>query len=144
MAMDQKLRQINRALKGHDKRLFAVRASTGVVHVLRQADKWEAADALDERLAESRLKPQYIMALTDNWTQTGNPVDWGIEPIMERIRSMDSWSRSEGILDGMIQKRQRQREDQKRALNNNLRARAADMRKDFARATNDIRFAGIS
>ena len=140
--MGERLRQVNRELRRYDSRLFAVQASTGVIHVLRRAEKWEAADALDIAEANANDRPQFILATTENWTQTGVPVEWGLEKIIDRLRFMDSWSRLETPLAGMRSRREAMEKDRVRSQRNEHRAIAADMRRDFARATNEIRFGG--
>jgi hypothetical protein len=138
----ERLRRINRELRSYDRNLFAVQANTGVIHVLRKAEKWEAADALDIEEADKSTRPQFIFATTDDWTQSGSPREWGIEPIMEHLRAMDSWTASERPLAKIRRNRERLEQETKRAWENTNRAIAADMRRDFARVTNDIRMGG--
>ncbi len=85
----------------------------------------------------ARLNPQFILALTDTWTLQGQPVEWGLEPLAWKLREMDSW-RSDQEIKGMRQERERLKGIQANSKRNDLRAQAADMRKDFARATNEI------
>lgn len=80
---------------------------------------------------------QFITALTHDWKLTGIPVDRGIDPLMFKIRQMDSWQRG-SELDAMRKRREREKEDQDRQKRNETRAIAADLRKEFAAATNDI------
>jgi hypothetical protein len=56
---------------------------------------------------------------------------------MQMIRSMDTWSK-EDQLPIMRKKREEEEEQKKRSFRNNVGALAADIRKDFAKATNDI------
>ncbi len=140
--MGERLRRLNRELRSYDRKLFAVQASTGVIHVLRRADKWEAADAMDIEEAEKSTRPQFIFATTDDWTQTGEPREWGLEPIMDHLRWMDSWTAAESPLAKLKRNREALERDQKRAWQNTNRAIAADARRDFARATNEFRMGG--
>jgi hypothetical protein len=56
---------------------------------------------------------------------------------MHKIREMDAW-RDDSMLDQMRQERERSKENRAREKRNEMKARAYDMRRDFAKATNDI------
>lgn len=78
-----------------------------------------------------------IIPVTDNWNESGMPVDWGIEPILSQLQKQDSW-RDDGDYDRFCRARQARKEDKARAFKNEVKAIAADCRTEFARATNDI------
>lgn len=135
--MDWRVSRVNQEVKKLDRRLFANRRPNGAIQVLRQAERIEASNFHMVAPDLASLHPQFVIALTDNWNLTGQPVDWGLEPIIQQLKSMDLWN-DDKMLDRLRLKREREAEDQERAMSNELRARALDMRKDFARATNDI------
>lgn len=135
--MDARVSRITRELRNFDRRLFAHRRADGMIQIIRQADRLEASNYLQDDPELTPLHPQFIIALTDNWNTTGKPVEWGIEPIMNQLKSMDSW-RNTRILDQLREKREREARDKERTQRNELRAQALDMRRDFARATNGI------
>lgn len=139
--MDQRLSRITQEVRRYDRRLFGFRASNGMIQILREAEKLDASDAPDE-VVVSNPHPQFILALTHDWTLQGKPVEWGLEPIMTKLRSMDSWLEDK-ILDKMRKRREQEAEDSKRVEKNNIRAMAADVRKDFAKATNEINVASL-
>ena len=56
---------------------------------------------------------------------------------MNELLSRDLWSKP-GYLDGLRKKRDREKDIKDQSNRNEMRARAADMRKDFARSTNEI------
>lgn len=134
--------KITKEVRRYDRKLFAVRTCNGMLQIYREADHAAASDA-DEALSISRPHPQFILALTDTWTLKGKPVEWGMEPILAKLRDMDSW-REDKILENMLKIRARNEEDELRSMKNTNRAMAADLRKDFAKATNDINTSTLS
>lgn len=139
--MSWRVERLTQELKGHDKMLFATKTNTGMVQVWRRADRWAAADLLHEESGHSQPM-QFILALTDSWKLDGNPVDRGIEPVLYKIRQMDSWNKG-SQLDAMRRRRDAEKEDQDRQKRNETRAIAADLRSEFARSVNDINTAGL-
>lgn len=134
--MDWRVSRLTQELRKYDRTLKAVRTNSGMVQVWREAEHWSAAELIDGESTNSKPM-QFITALTDTWKLDGNPIDLGIEPLMRKIQSMDSWNK-EGILDGMRKRREAEDEDRKRQRANENKAIAADMRTEFAAAVNDI------
>lgn len=134
---DWRVQRITQEVKKYDRRLYAVRASNGMIQIHRKADRIEASDFNMTMPELSSLNPQFILALTDTWKLSGKPVEWGLEPIMRMIRNMDSWNQPD-MLDELHRRQEADKERKQRRFRNDIRAMAADMRKDFARATNDL------
>lgn len=86
MWREQRLTQV---VKQYDPSLLVKQDETGTMHLIRKA----SSSGLCSR-------PDYmsIFSLTDNWLPSGRAVDWGIEPLMARIREIDS-HRSMEIVD---------------------------------------------
>lgn len=127
------LSQLNRDLKIQDPYLYAVMEGSKVC-VYRKAKNGirglvEEHDRLDR-------PAHFILALTDTWKKIGKPKAWGIVPVLDQLQFMD-WGSREVYWE---RRKQRERaEEQKRiSQHHNLRAIAADCRRDFAKATNDI------
>lgn len=133
--MDWRIKRITQELQKHDKSLFAVKTNL-MTQVWRKAEKWSASD-VDPDEADSFNPTQFILALTDNWNLDGTSVEWGLDPIMKRIQEMDLWTK-DSYLDGMRKEREKNKAMRDRALKNEMKARAYDMRKEFAQATNEI------
>lgn len=133
--MSWRVTRLNQELRKHDRNLFVVN-SNGMIQVWRKADRWQANELSYDESGHSQPM-QFIAALTDNWQATGSPVDLGIEPVLYKIQNMDSWNKG-SQLEAMRKRREKEKEDQKRQKVNETRAIAADLRKDFAKATNDI------
>lgn len=140
--MSGRVMRINEVVKQYDRKLFA-RASAGKVLILRRGDRLEASDYNQREPELARLNPQLILALTHNWKVDGLPVEWGLEPLMLQLRSMDSWADPD-MYRNMVKKRELEASEKERANRNDLRARAADMRQDFARATNEINTSSLA
>lgn len=114
-----------------------------MIRILRKGDRLEASDYNQKEPELAGLNPQLILSLTHDWKPSGRPVNWGVEPVLEMLRSMDSWT-DPRMFSRMVERRERMEVDSERSKRNEIRARAADMRSDFARATNDINTAGLT
>lgn len=114
-----------------------------MIRILRKGDRLEASDFNQSEPEIADLNPQLILSLTHDWKPSGQPVEWGIEPVLERLRSMDSWT-DPSMFTRMVSKRERMESDKARSKSNEIRARASDMRQEFARATNDFNTAGMT
>lgn len=73
---DSRLRTYNLELKAHDRDLYAERMGNGVIHVYRKH-------------ADSLGPTQFVFALTDDWKATGRPVEWGIVPLITKLKACD-------------------------------------------------------
>lgn len=134
--MEWSLNRLNQEVKKHDRRLFVIKTASGMKQIWRQADKWDAADTIDE-YDKSSIPIQLILSLTDTWGANGKPVEWGIEPVIHKLLSMDAWTQVD-MLEKMRKGREQEKEDKDRARRNELRAYVADNRREFAKATNHI------
>lgn len=140
--MNARLATLNFHLKIYDRDLFAVMRDTGVYHIMRKGFRWESYSWGGKTLTVLRDSPDYILSLTKNWRSGGTPVEWGIEPIMQELKSRDNW-RDDSQYERMVKNRERQEAIKEQSATNDRRALAADMRRDFARATNDINTASL-
>lgn len=137
--MDAKLRQISQLLKRYDSDLVPHRYLDGALGIMRKRRGYDFYRFNQEHfvLWFVREWDELVLPITDTWTESGKPVDWGIEPIFWKIQQLDGW-RDDGDYDRFCADREAKRRSKDRAFRNEMRARAADCRKEFARATNDI------
>lgn len=135
--MDFRALRLTQEVKKYDSDLFVRRTTGGMLQVCRDRYEWDTYRVDGSTLRALVLKPQVILALTDTWNVNGRPVEWGIEPVMVQLRSMDTWTQ-EGLFEDMVKRREKKEADKQREFNNNVRAAALDMRPEFAKATNDI------
>lgn len=143
--MDAKLRQVAQLLKRYDSDLFPKRSLNGALGIMRKRRDFDFYRFDDQGccLWFARDWDDLVIPVTHNWNfedasfSPGVPVDWGIEPILSQVQKTDSW-RDDGEYDRFCEARRRRKEDLDRAHRNEFRAAAADCRREFARATNDI------
>lgn len=122
-------------LKRYDKDLYADRTRDGRINIFRKYRSYDYYRMGETNLYVSTIRPQFVCGLTLDWSETGTPVEWGIEPILTKIKRMDQWR--ENILKQIHDRNDQIDRDNKRQKTNEIRARAADCRKEFARATNE-------
>lgn len=134
--MDSRVRVLNKHLKDYDKDLVAMRLGDRI-NVYRYTNYWETFEWEDKRYYYAKRFPQFILSLSHNWLADGSPVDWGIEPLMRKIREMDQW-RDDSMYENLVKERERKDELLKREQRNVIKAAAYDLRAEFAKATNDI------
>lgn len=142
MVRDQQVRRLSSEVSKYDRRLFATRGVDGMIRVLRKGDRLEASDFNQSEPDLVDLHPQLILSLTHNWHYSGTPVEWGVEPVLEKLRAMDSWV-DPAMFSRMHKARDSEKEREDRSRRNEFRSIALDLRKDFARATNDINTSGM-
>lgn len=135
--MESRLRYINEHLSNYDPALSAERDAQGVIRVFRKAPIMKYFEYKGMRFGALSDQKQHIISLTEDWTMTAKPVEWGIEPLMRKISALDAWRDDSGY-ENFVKRRQRAEADEARMKRNDIRALAADMRTDFAKATNDI------
>lgn len=135
--MDAVTASYNRFVKRYDRKLYVIKTHQSMHQIWREGDRPDCAtDSLDGDYV-LRPNPQFILPLTDDWTLKGKPVEWGKEPLRAMLRSMDSWS-DDSHYQKMVKRRDEMKADTERQRKNDYRAKALDLRKDFAKLTNDI------
>lgn len=95
----------------------------------------------DNVLVDVRSTPHFIFALTDSWKLNGIPCDYGIDPILERIKSIDSWNRL--VAEDLIAGYRKDDEAKDREVDNQNEAFLKDFRREFAKATDGINTASM-
>jgi len=130
-------RVLTERLKWHDSKLFAEKdRTTGVISIYRKRVCFEAFDWEGGRLLYSRPDKYLIFSLTDTWTFKGKPVEWGIEPVMARIKEMDLWNRD--VFKSLTEDYEKQDKSKAREFRNKAEDVAREMRPQMAKATNDF------
>lgn len=124
-----KVSRYTKLLKSYDKELFA------------QCNKGERVDVY-RQTRDKTSPPYYIFSLTDNWTTTGRPVEWGSEVIYARLRAIDLWNSGVGV-DQVIEQNEKVDESKQRALRNNIESFMYEFRRQFAKATDGINTANL-
>lgn len=135
--MTPRVMSINKALKLHDAELFCKPDENGCLQVYKKTVGYEAINFGDYVVHYSRIIPKSIMALTDTWTVRGNPVDWGIEPIMRKIQEMDTHNRAD-FLREMEKAFEKKNEDKQKEIVNKNEAFLYEHHKMFKKAFADV------
>lgn len=134
--MDSRVRRINRILKDYDTDLFCARDGE-CLHVYRKKPRMQGSFEYEgATYAYTGVENQYIFSMTHNWKFEGRPVEWGMDNIVSHLNFIDSWKNDD--YEKFVKLREQKEKWREESKSNNRRALAADMRKDFARATNDI------
>lgn len=135
--MDARTRTLNKYVKRYDEDLIIRCDNAGVRHLYRKKPICSSFEYDGITYVHSHVIEQHIMSLTKTWKQGAPGVDWGIDPLMRKISEIDSWRDDTGY-DEFCKRRELAEKYTKQSQKNELRAMAADMRVDFAKATNDI------
>lgn len=128
---------LTRVLKSYDKMLKAKRDDHGVVNIYREVNTYDVFDFDGGKLWSTRKFDMHVMSLTDTWNANGQPVEWGAEPILCRIKAMDLWN-NPTLLDDLKNAREKSEEGKQRDFRNNVESFLYDFRSQFAKATNGI------
>lgn len=133
--MDTVVRKLTKAVSGYDRELFVKREGE-TVRVLRKATRFLSYEVDGNVIHYSVSAPHVVLHLTDTWTVSGKPVEWGVEPVLSRLRDMDTTKHDVGA--EIIQKLQKSEEISKKDFRNNNESFLKDFRRQFSRAFNNI------
>ena len=125
--------RLTQAVRTYDQALYVIQTNTGAYQVWRK----EYPKDWDGLTFSARNEVQFILALTDDWTLNGNPVEWGIEPLLNKLKAMDAW-RDDSYYAHIVKGRERDEENKRRRFKNNARAKALDIRREVAKAAGDF------
>lgn len=128
-------------IKRFDPLLFCEKSGDGKLCVYRKDQRIESYDVDGTRIHFVRPAPYLVLALTSTWNLNGEPREWGIEPIMRRLKMSDTWSRD--LAKESIESIERDNESKDRAIDNHIESYLKDIRKEFAGVTNDINTANV-
>ena len=120
--MDSRLRDLNNELKKYDRQLYVDRDLSGKLHIYRR---------------KSSISNDYVFSLTEDWTTRGAPANWGVLPILNRLRAMDLQSHPD-IFKELEDAYNKSKESKQRDTRNNVESFLLDFRRQFAKATNEI------
>lgn len=127
--------RITRAIQAHDSKLYCA-MQNGIRCVFRDARRDEVFEIDGVTVINVKPAPHLIFPLTDNFRMTGRPVDWGLEPIMQKLRESDSWSRD--VVGDVLKQEEKSYESKERARDNLIEDFARDARPVIAKATSDV------
>lgn len=130
------VRRLTSELRKHDKNLFIKTNRNGVRIVYEMGKIVEYFDYEGMKLGVVRSNPKFVFALTDNWTINGRPVEWGLMPLLDKLRESDM-----ALNHTLIQDLEKQDEEieqsKKRDRMNQTEAFLYDFRNQFKKTFSD-------
>jgi hypothetical protein len=80
---------------------------------------------------------QLVFHLTHNWSPRGTPVEWGLLPIMNRLKCIDIYN-NYGWFDQIMTEAEKQDEGKKRDFNNTVESFMYEFRDAVKKTTSDV------
>lgn len=87
--MTTRTQRLTEVVRTYDPRLFVQPGTDGKSYLIRKNWRYETYEFNGGVLRCVRDDPQTVFALTEDWSPKGKAVDWGIEPLIARIREID-------------------------------------------------------
>ena len=129
--------RLNSEVKKYDRELCAERDAYGRTVIRRKTVHYDRFNMDGFDLIVSRPAKHFIMALTHNWQLDGNYAEWGIEPVLNRLKAMDLWQ-NDKMVEQMIADQEKQGQIKEKDYKNNVESFLIDFRRQFARSFNDV------
>jgi len=133
---------ITHEVQKYDRELYCT-VIQDVLAVCRKTYKAEHYEiAPNEHLTYLRESPHLVFPLTDTWSMNGKPVDWGLEPIMAKIRAADLWKRN--VAEDLIASYEAKNETQRKDVRNQTEDFLYENHAKFKRAFADINTSSLA
>lgn len=87
--------RMTKEIKKYDKDLILLRDDHGRLSLWREVNQVEYFDLDGISFGYSYPKKQLVFHMTNNFSASGKPVEWGLVPVLNRLRAMDLKSRPE-------------------------------------------------
>jgi len=129
--------RIEQTIQAHDHLLFLNKNYKGELQIMRRSFSMVPHDFDGVTVYVRTPTPHYIMSLTEDWTGRTRSVDWGLEPIIRRLKEIDDWG-GESAFDRMLKENERRDALKKKSFASLTEDVAREWRKDFKRHTEDI------
>lgn len=108
----------------------------GRIDIFRRTYGHDAYDVDGSRILFIKEIPYRVFCLTDTWNAWGKPVDWGVEPVMAKLKAADLWARD--IVSESNNHNSKVDASQDRSRKNNIEAFVKDNRRAFAKSWEHI------
>ncbi len=129
--------RITSIIKRHDRLLYCDYLPQGGLAIFRQLYRYEPMEVDGNIIHYQVSSPHLVFALTHTWSVNGRSVDWGIEPIMQKLRMSDLW-RSDDIISELTRDYDKGEQSRARHTRNQIESFVKDFRPQFAKATEGI------
>lgn len=127
---------LTRKLKRYDRDLFAKKVGNQI-HIYRKISTWTGSQLDGYHILALKDGFQFVFALTNNWSASGEPVEVGIDPIINRLRAIDIWSNPNFLKDFEAQMEETEKTKRK-DFRNTTEAFLYDFHRDFKKTFNDV------
>ncbi len=117
--------------------LYAERDFRGVINIMRKNKRCNWYDCGNLWIGSIEPSADHVFALTDNWSSSGKPCDWGIEPIYQRLKAIDLWS-NESLWADLDKEHEEAEASRDRDRKNSMESFLYDFRDQFKKTFNDI------
>lgn len=129
--------RIEQSIRAHDDLLFLNKNYKGELQIMRKSYRMVPHDLDGKTILVQTPTPHYIMSLTEDWTSKTSPVDWGLEPILRRLKEIDDWG-ADSSFDRMMKENEHRDNLKKKAFASKTEDVVKEWRKDFKKHTSDI------
>lgn len=137
-----RIERITREIQAYDRELYCDKGKEGMLCIYRKSKRAEHYQLEDGVwLTSVRPAPHLIFPLTDNWNVKGKPVDWGIVPILQRLKALDLWNRD--IVSDIEEEYDKDKKESARKQKNNTESFLYEFRSQFKKTFNDVRTANM-
>jgi hypothetical protein len=133
--------RVTELIKSHDSKLYCERSESGKLCIYRKSSRVEWYELDGSMLGFVRPTSHLIMALTHNWFESGYEVDWGLEVIFQRLKSLDLWTRD--LAADIEKNEERIAKERLRDTQNKNEDFLREFRKPFAKAFSDVNTANM-
>lgn len=142
--MEIEVRKYTRAVKAYDRLLYCAPNDKGTLCIFRKLKRFVPVVIGDDFKLLNLVEDKYLVfALTDTWSVRGAPRAWGIDFVLDRLREIDTQAR-ERLFEEREAEERRLQESKDRHIRNEAEAWAADNRRAFAKAFDDINTTSVS
>lgn len=129
-------------IKEHDDKLFAKRLDDGRVCIYRKNKRFKAYVFENTAIYHAVSAPDFVFALTHDWTFNGIPRDWGSEVILKRLREHDIHS-NERLFAQLDAEQEKLAQSRDRKIKNETEAFLADQHSRIKKHWGDVRYANF-
>jgi len=117
-------------LKLYDRNLFCRKEADGYYKIFQKTKRVIYYDVDGAHMGFVVPEEKFICPLSEDWSMRSKPVEWGLLPLMQKIRSMDAMNKDAEVYKWEEQERKSQ-EEKDRNLKNEAEAFASDFRSAF-------------
>lgn len=143
MFHDHRARKITNAIQSYDAELYA-KDDGRAIRIYRKGKEYRQEQLTFQTSILNLVRNDHlVMSLTDTWGISGKRVDWGIEPIMARIRALDLWQ-NQNMANQFFEQEEKFEKSKEREFRNNVESFLYDFKSTFAKSMNDVNTSNLS